>query len=242
MIAVLSFFRAFRDLWQKTIFGFTLAVPAVAVIIWLAIAGVLLSVFSGQIENTLMGISWLSGLRDSFAALGLSLSTALILILLFFLFAPLVYWTSLIVFSLIALPWIMRYLRPKYPLAFREHQSLAMISTWRWSAKVFLKATPLYAVLLATAWMPGVFVVGNFILGAWVNAHFLAIEILCEVTAESEMRDLMIERRENLFLMGCVLMALLMIPIVQLVVPVFGGLWFAHDLLAEIERRRARHV
>lgn len=237
---VVSFVRAFGHIWQAPILGFTLLLPVLSALIWFGLALAIYMLFGASLEGALASISWLEGFRQLFEGVGLTLGGTVTVVILILLFAPLVYWTSLILLAVLALPWILRFLRPRYPQAFSNTSSMALLSTWRISAKIFLKATPAYGLLLVFAWVPGLFVVGNFILSAWVNAHFLAVEVLGEVTDEAEMSEIMNKHRTSLFLMGCGLMALLLVPVVQLITPVFGGLWFSHYLLAQVEHRRSQ--
>ncbi len=233
-----SFFKACLDLFRPRILGFVIVVPLVSAVLWFVSAYFLFQLLGPQIENYIQGIEWLSNLGTSFLSFGIVLGSALSILVLLFLIFPLTVWTSIVLMAVFAMPWILRALRPQYPMAFQTDARVSILTTWNITMRVFLLAIPIYIVLMLLAWVPYIYVLGTFILSAWVNAYFISAEILSEVMSASEMRTWIRERRMSLFMIGCSMVALLFVPIVQWITPVFGGLWFAHFILAEISQSR----
>lgn len=235
---LLSFLRAFSDLFRRQTLIFILAIPLLSGIVWLALASAAVASWGPGLTDWLTRLQWFATVESWLSGIGISMGPLVLFLVVLVLIFPLVYWTALIVMAFFALPWIMSLLKTRYPTAFVNRAGTSLISTWKFSAKIFLKATPAYGVLLALSWIPGVFVIGNFVLGAIVNAYFISIEILGEILPEGEMRTFLEEHRGRLLLMGAGLMLLLAIPFLQLITPVFAGLWFSHYILAEVDRRK----
>lgn len=216
--------------------GFVIVIPLITSILWI-LAGVFsFQILGSQIESSLQGIQWLSEIRESLLSWGVSLGSVITILIFLFLLFPLINWTSIVLMAAIALPWILKMLRDEYPQAYETDQHLSLASTWKLSARIFFKAIPLYLILLMLAWIPQLFLIGNFVLGAWVNAYFITAEVLSDISDEFTLKTWIRDHRISLFVMGCGTMALLAVPILQWITPVFAGLWFAHYILHDVNK------
>lgn len=221
--------------------AFVIVVPFISFFLWSVIGVSVFRSIEPYVEKFIHSTDWLSSLSTNLNLITIleysaDVVTALILILLLF---PLVVWTSLVFTAAFAMPWILRMLKPMYPNAFRSPTRVSLLSTWKVSLKVFIKVVPLYFILLLLAWIPSVYLIGTFILTAWVNSYFMAVEVLSELTDEATLRNWIKNHRSELFSMGAVTVLMLIVPLLQWIVPVFAGLWIAHYILSSFSRERA---
>lgn len=219
--AVKSVFDLLKPKMLFLLFG----IPFLALGVWVALGWFLTPYLQGWLSQAMVAWELQQLLQDAGAVV-------LILLLLVLLF-PLVYWTSLILMSMFALPYILSFLRPRYALPFQS-QGSGLVGSWSSMLKIFSIAVPLYILLLFFIWMPIVYAVGTFILGAWVNYHFLSLEILSEFVSQKKSRELLRENQVELWVMGAGLVVLLGVPFIQLITPVFAGLWFSHWWLKKL--------
>lgn len=227
--------KAFIDLFRPRILFLVIGVPLLAVGLW-GISGFLLFPWmQSGLQSLLVAWNVESFFNETFGSLAAeSLGSGILLVILLILLLPLIYWTSLILLSTLALPWIIRTLKPRYPALQQLGQGMGAVAGWAIMFRVFMIAVPLYILLLMLIWLPPVFPVGTFILGAWVNSYFLSLEILSEMVDRKTMTKLMKKHRVSIWLMGAALMFLLGVPFLQLITPVFAGLWFTHWWLATL--------
>ncbi len=218
-----SALRAFSDLFRPKILALVLIVPVLALFIWVIGGFLLVPLLRAPLQDLLV---YLQVSQE----IGSFIFTVILILLLF----PLVYWTSLILLSFLALPFILKILKPQYPRALNTPEKVGLIAGGGLMLRVFSVAVPLYLLLLLTIWLPWVYAVGAFVLGAWVNVQFLSLEILSELVDKKTTTALMKQHRKTLWIMGFGLMFLLSVPLLQLITPVFGGLWFTHWWLQQL--------
>lgn len=216
-----AFFKAAFDLVRPKIIFFVFALPILATLLWIGIG-----IFSFDFFHHLF---LQAAARWGFSA---DWGTAVIAVLMFFLGLPLIYWTALGWMAVFALPVILKILKVQYPGL--PDQGLPIHSSMRLMLKIVLVLIPIYCVLLFLFWVPLVFFAGTFILGAWVNSYFLSLEILSEYCDQQSIRNHMKKHQVQTWTMGAALMFLLSIPVLGLLTPVFGGLWFSHFWLAKL--------
>lgn len=215
--------------------------PLLSFVVWSVVGVLIFKTLGPQIDGFIQNTEWLSHLRTNLtlaAILEVSADFIAGLLLMVLLF-PLVVWTSLVLTAAFAMPWILRLLRPMYPTAFQSRTRVSLVSTWLVSLRIFAKVVPLYFLLLLLAWIPQVYLIGTFILSAWVNAYFMSVEVLSELTDEQTLRKWIRSHRTPLFAMGAMTVLLLFVPFIQWITPVFAGLWIAHYVLAHFARERA---
>lgn len=155
------------------------------------------------------------------------------------LFFPLVSATSLLVTAAIAIPIALPDIAAHdYPAL--ERRAFGGLAG---SLANALLATLLYAVLfllsLVLWWIPFAPLVLPVLLGAGLNARLFRYDALAEHADKAEYRAICRERRGDLFLLGVVGALLQIVPVLNLVSPVYTGLSFIHFGLDELRRRRA---
>ena len=75
-------------------------------------------------------------------------------------------------------------------------------------------------------------------LGGWLQQRLFRYDALAEHADVGELPALFRERRGGLYGLGCLVALAYAVPFVNLLAPVFGGLAFAHYLLAALEKKR----
>lgn len=76
------------------------------------------------------------------------------------------------------------------------------------------------------------------VLGGWLQQRLFRYDALAAHADAAELRGLLRERRGGLYALGCLTALAYAVPVVNLFAPVFGGLAFAHYLLAALEKKR----
>lgn len=217
--------RSTFDLLRPRVLALLVGLPFVALILWIGIGWLAGPYLQNWLAATMTAWELQPLLQDA----GSLVLIVLLLILLF----PLVYWTSLVLVSIFALPYILRFLKPQYPKV-PAVSGGELIGSWTSMLKVFVVAVPLYILLLFLIWLPFVYAVGTFVLGAWVNYQFLSLEILSEFVDRQKARELIKKNQLELWIMGGGLVFLLGVPFIQMITPVFAGLWFSHWWLKKL--------
>jgi uncharacterized protein involved in cysteine biosynthesis len=158
------------------------------------------------------------------------------------LFFPLVSATALLVTSIIAMPIALPYIAARdYPALERRSFGSNLGSLGN-----ALFATLLYLLLLLLSlplWLiPFGALVIPLLLGAGLNARLFRYDALAEHADTAEYRAIRRQRRGDLFGLGLVAALLQLVPIINLVSPVYSGLSFIHYGLSELQLRRVAVV
>jgi len=223
-----------------------------------AIARALPLLFSGHLLGRLVAwtagaflawivIGWLAlrPVADAIAALfGVTSAATHVLIgfgvLLVFVAGAIV--TALMIVAAFAMPTIVRVVADRYFPDLERRQGgrwhgslrnalftlLVFIPAWL-GALVLLPLAPLY---LAMSWC----------LSAWFNQRLFRYDALAEHADAAELRQVPREIRGRLLLMGLLFAPLTLVPIVNLVVPLFAGIAFTYLCLDALARRRVTAV
>lgn len=134
-------------------------------------------------------------------------------------------------------------------VARRDFQGLARRKggTWLGSAMNATFAIALYLVLwvlcLVLLSLPPLYLTVSLLLSAWVNQRLFRYDALSEHADASEMGEVLRRARRKLLLLGLVLAPLSLIPLVNLIAPMYAGIAFAYLCLAELAAlRRGKEV
>ena len=161
-------------------------------------------------------------------------------LLLLFLLVPLVLVTAVLLISIVSMPAMLAHVGGRdYPdLARRKGGTLAG-SLWNALASLVLFAL-LVAVTLPLWLVPLLWPVLPVVLFGYFNQRVFRYDALAEHATAAEIVELISHHRGELFLLGVALAVLGHLPLVGLVMPVYGGLVFIHYGLSRLgELRRA---
>ncbi len=235
--ALSAFGRALRSLSRPVMFWHLVWPTLAALLLW----GELAWFFWDEASATLIGWfqewTWLHQLMDRTQFVSVAaLATANILLAI--LFVPLIYATALMLVALVALPLMLERVAPAdYPdLEKRKGGSMAG-SVWNslYALVVYLAG---WLVTLPLWLIPGAGLLLPVILSAYLNQRAYRYDALMQHADAGEMNRLFRQERGGLWLVGIVSGLLAYVPVVNLVVPAYAGLAFAHYCLSALRRMR----
>jgi uncharacterized protein involved in cysteine biosynthesis len=99
---------------------------------------------------------------------------------------------------------------------------------------------PLWVLALPLLFLPPVYVAVSLCLNAWLNQRLFRYDALALHAAGEEMRTVIRSARGRLVLLGLVLAPLSLVPVVNLLAPIYAGVAFTYLCLDELARLRAR--
>jgi CysZ protein len=97
---------------------------------------------------------------------------------------------------------------------------------------------PLWLVTLPLLLVPLVGVPASLLLAAWLNQRLFRYDALAEHASAEERRAVFRSARWRLYLLGLIVAPLALLPVVNLVAPLYAGLAFTHLCLAELAALR----
>ncbi len=99
---------------------------------------------------------------------------------------------------------------------------------------------PAWIVVLPLWFVPLLGVAFSLLLSAWLNQRLFRYDALAEHASHAERRELFARARWRLYGLGLLLAPLALIPLANLVAPIYAGLAFTVLCLAELDAQRAR--
>jgi uncharacterized protein involved in cysteine biosynthesis len=99
---------------------------------------------------------------------------------------------------------------------------------------------PLWLLALLLLFLPPVYVAASLCLSAWLNQRLFRYDALALHAGGDEMREVIRGARGRLFLLGLVLAPLSLVPVVNLLAPIYAGVAFTYLCLDELAQHRAR--
>lgn len=224
---------ATRDLFRPGMLWHALWPPLLSAVLWSVVAHAVWAPARAQVLAMFPDWSWLSG---AFAGW---LASAILLMA----FAPLAWFTALMLLAAFALPRMM------HILAERDYADLQR----RGGPGAFLGsiANTLYAGLVfVVGWLltlpflliPGVLLVMPFFWLAWLNQRTFRFDALAEHATPPERAAIVREGRSVLYMAGGLSALVAHIPVVNLFAPAWTALMFVHLCLARLRLQREEGV
>jgi uncharacterized protein involved in cysteine biosynthesis len=230
-----AFSRAVTDFFHPRMLGLIIIPLLGALLLWGAIAAFFWDDWMQWLQHSIEQ-GWLSQwLFASWAAwLAQSLSAVLIVLLI----APLSLVTALVVTAVCAMPPIVRFVaRRRFPALEERHGGGFVGSV----ANAF-GATIVFAILWVVTlplWLTGILgIVLPLLLSMYLNQRLFRYDALAEHASAAELPRVLARAKWRLYGMGLLIAALFYVPVVNLLIPVLGGLAFAHLCLSELARMR----
>ena len=178
-------------------------------------------------------------LIDWFSLTPASVAQAFALVISFFLLIPLIFLTSLLITSIFAMPLVLRHMGKSFPDLEKRGSSVLVASTQN-----LLKASVIYGGLWVASlplWMiPGLGVALPLLLNGYLNYRLFAFDSLGDFASTRELKLLLHRKRIDFLLLGVIISALLLIPPLFFILPIYSALCFARFSLLELEALRAR--
>ncbi|MDI3260931.1 MAG: EI24 domain-containing protein [Sinobacteraceae bacterium] len=227
---------ALRDFFTPRMLGLVLWPLLGAALLW----GLLAYFFWGDLVHGLQHLATVPAL-ERWLGPGLLrwLAEFSVAVALFLILPPLVQASALLITSAIALPIMVAFVAARdYPDLERRRGG-----TLIGSLANAVAATLLYLLawlVCLPLWLFGLpALVLPLVLNAWLNQRLFRYDALSEHASRQEYRRFCAAQRGRLFGLGLVAAALQLVPILNLVVPVYAGLSFVHFGFAELRRMRA---
>jgi hypothetical protein len=101
---------------------------------------------------------------------------------------------------------------------------------------------PLWLLALLLLFLPPVYVAVSLCLNAWLNQRLFRYDALALHAAGDELSEVIRAARGRLVLLGLILAPLALVPVVNLLVPIYAGVAFTYLCLDELAQLRARHA
>jgi hypothetical protein len=223
--------RAVRDLGRRDILWHALWPPLLAVFIWAGIASLTWRQLAGWLLGELPDWAWLNWL-----------GTWLVHVVLALAFAPLIYFTALLLVAVGALPRIM------VIVAQRDYPGLARYNSVRAAFWGSLWNTVAAGAIFIVGWLvtlplllvPGGLLILPLLWSAWLNQRTFRYDVLAE-HATAEERNKLIARAKGRFRLAGFIAALAAhVPIINVLAPAFGALLFTHLGLSALRQFRMK--
>ena len=235
--ALSAFGRALRSLSRPAMIWHLVWPTLAALLLWGELAWFFWDEASATLIVWFQEWTWLHQLMDRTQFVSVAaLATANILLAI--LFVPLIYATALMLVALVALPLMLERVAPAdYPdLEKRKGGSMAG-SVWNslYALLVYLAG---WLVTLPLWLIPGAGLLLPVVLSAYLNQRACRYDALMQHADAGEMNRLFRQERGGLWLVGIISGLLAYVPVVNLVVPAYAGLAFAHYCLSALRRMR----
>lgn len=221
--------RAARDLLRPEMLWHALWPPFTAFLLWSIVAWFAWQPAADWIITELPDWSWLTWLGPSLAHVAV-----------FFVFAPMVYFTALLLVAVFALPRMMTLIAARdYPDVSRQGSASAAL--WGSLANT-LAAGGIFIVgwlvTLPLLLIPGALLVLPLFWAAWLNQRAFRFDALAEHAQPAELVALIGRERGNLFAAGLLSAFVAHIPLVNLLAPAFTAVLFVHVCLGALRSLR----
>jgi len=237
-----AFGRAILSVMRPGVLWQLLWPSILSAVIWLALGILFIGDIAAAGQAFLPGIPWVGkwfAVDGSFASYA---AGGLFTLMLWVLTLPLIYVTSLLLISAIALPMMLeRVGNREYP----DLERRAGGSQWG-SLATSLKAAVLFLVLLTVSlplWLiPGAGLVITVLLSARLNRVCFTYDSLMNHADAIELERLPQDHASELNLLALIGGVLALVPLLNLLAPALSGLTFVHLLLEALRRERVRPV
>ena len=229
--------RATRNLFEPRIIAIMFVPMLGSLVAWTLLAWLFWDAWTGGIAGA-MGSTTVAGWLQGWSATWVIDYTAMLVVVIAIL--PAMFVTALVITEIIAMPVIVRF------VAERHQPDLARAAGGTIIGGVLNAATgigifALLWIFTLPLWLTGVgAVLAPVLTSAWLNQRLFRYDALAEHASREEFARLVRAARGDLFLLGILLSLLLYVPLVNLLVPVLGGLAFTHFCLARLAALRNR--
>ena len=153
-------------------------------------------------------------------------------------FIPLVLVTAVVLVGVFAMPAMVEHVSSTaYPTLSRRHGGTTMGSLW--NTAIAVAVFTVLAVVTLPLWaIPLLWPVLPVLMFAYLNQRVFRYDALAEHASVGEMAELFRRYRRKLFGLGVVVAIMGHVPLVGFLVPVYGGLAFAHYGLERLQALR----
>jgi CysZ protein len=173
--------------------------------------------------------TWFSFSNESVATVLAGVMAAIILL-------PMIFLTSLLITSVVVMPRAISYVRRSFPNVEMRGQGALRASF----ANLF-RSSVIYLVLWFLSlplWMTGVGFAIPLFLNGYLNYRLFAFDALVDIASPTELRVIMRKKRIDYLLLGVLTAALVLVPPLFLILPIYTALCFTRYSFLTIQERR----
>lgn len=223
--------RAARDLTRPAILWQALWPPLLAFAAWAGVAFALWRPLGDGLLERLPEWGWLDWAGPWLVHIALVLA-----------FAPLIYFTALLLVATFSLPRMMAIVAARdYPGVVRYGSPAAAfwgsLGNTLGAGLVFVAG---WLLTLPLLFVPGAILVVPLAWAAWLNQRSFRFDALAEHATAEERKRLVAQERPRFYLAGLASALVAHVPVLNLLAPAFAALLFVHLGLSALERLRAR--
>lgn len=231
--------RAAVNLFDPRIIAIVFLPMLISLVLWTLLAWLFWDAWTGFITGAMTTTTvagWLQGWNATWVIDYTAALAVLIAIL------PAMFVTALVVTEIIAMPVIVRFVAERYHPDLRRAAGGTLAGSVGNAAIAI--AIAVFAVLWVVTlplWLTGVgAVLAPLLTSAYLSQRLFRYDALAEHASPEEFAQLVRSSRRDLFLLGILLSLLLYVPVLNLLVPVLGGLAFTQFCLARLAAARIK--
>jgi CysZ protein len=235
--------KSVLDLFHPRMLMLMLLPPLGALILWGSIGYIFwdqLLIFSQSFgERFLFSQSIPPWVTEWFALTPGSVATALASLIAFLLILPLTILTSMLITSVVVMPIVLGYIGGKFPELEKRGKNALVGST-----KNMIISSVIYLVLWVCSlplWMiPGLSIALPLFLNGYLNYRLFAFDSLADFASPREIQVLLGRKRIDFLILGVTTAALVLVPPLFLILPIYSSLCFARYAILELKDLRSR--
>lgn len=235
--AVTALTRAAGNLFDARIIAIVFLPMLASVLLWTLLAWLFWDAWTGLIGGA-MTTTTVAGWLQGWSATWVIDYTAALAVLIAIL--PAMFVTALLITEIIAMPVIVRFVAERYHPELRRAAGGTLAGSIA-NAAIGITVFALLWIVTLPLWLTGIgAVLAPLLTSAWLNQRLFRYDALAEHAGAAEFAQLVRDSRGDLFLLGILVSSLLYVPVVNLLVPVLGGLAFTQFCLARLAVMRSR--
>lgn len=235
--AVTALTRAAGNLFDPRIIAIVFLPVLISLVLWSLLAWLFWGAWTGFIAGAMASTTvagWLQGWNAAWVIDYTAALAVLVAIL------PAMFVTALVITEIIAMPVIVRFVAERYHPDLRRAAGGTLAGSIGNAAIAITVFAVLWVVTLPL-WLTGVgAVLAPLLTSAYLSQRLFRYDALAEHASPEEFAQLVRSSRGDLFLLGILLSLLLYVPVLNLLVPVLGGLAFTQFCLARLAAARIK--
>ncbi len=234
---IIALIEAFWSLFQPRMLTLVLWPMAASSVLWLVMAIIFWGRWSAALTALLQSETLAKRLGDGVAG---AVSHSLVVLILLFLLFLAAYLTTLLITAIFSMPAIVSQVAEKdyFDLERRKDGNLLDSLT---NTAIAIAGYVVGWLLIVPCWLlPPLAIVLSVILSAWMNQRLFRYDALAEHASREEIANIAERSSKKLFLLGSVAGLLQLVPVINLLSPVYVGLTFTHFCLAELRELREK--
>jgi hypothetical protein len=235
--------RSLLDLFHPKMLLLLLVPPVLSLIVWGGLGFVfwdsLLTISQSIGEKFLFTQSIPPWMMEWFAVTPTSVATALAAVIAVLLILPMAVLTSMLITSVVAMPVVLAYVGKSFP-GLEKRGSSVLVGSFKNLFKSSLIYLLLWLISLPFWMIPGLGVALPLLLNGYLNYRLFAYDALGDFASPRELKVLLNRKRVDFLLLGVITSALLLLPPLFLILPIYSALCFARYSLLELHDLRLK--